>query len=68
MIAMFVGILIGVALALPWRGLIRRRVQTRNIEELSQQLHVAIAELQSTDRRSSFVRRDPAVGIGPGLL
>ncbi len=47
--AMIVGILMGIAMALPWRPLIRRKIQTRNIAELSRALHEAIAELERQD-------------------
>jgi len=45
------GIPLGVMLALPWRSLIKRKVQTTNIDDLRRQLDEAIAELQRPQAR-----------------
>ena len=58
LVAMFIGVIIGVLIALPWRPIIRRKVATKNIAELSRQLHEAIAEL---DRQES-AEREPYSG------
>lgn len=50
LLAMFLGIIMGILIALPWRPLIRRRIATRNIEELSRQLHEAIAALEQQEK------------------
>lgn len=57
--ALLSGVIIGVIIAIPWRPIIRRKVQTRNITELSRQLHEAIAELE---RQDSILRSEPFSG------
>lgn len=59
LVAMLVGIVLGVLIALPWRPLIKRKIQTRNIAELSRQLHEAIAELERQEARE---RAEPFSG------
>jgi len=59
LLAMLIGVVIGVAIALPWRPLIRRHVATKNIAELTKQLHAAIADLEAIEQRE---RNDPFIG------
>lgn len=59
LVAMLVGVVLGIVIALPWRPLIRRKIQTRNIAELSRQLHEAIAELERQEARE---RAEPFSG------
>ena len=56
---MLIGVVIGIAIALPWRPLIRRHVATHNIDELTRQLHAAIHDLESVEERE---RNDPFIG------
>ncbi len=52
--AIILGVGIGVAIALPWRPLIRRKVLSRDVRELSVALHKALDELEAehiVDRR-----------------
>ena len=48
--AMIVGVLVGIAIALPWRPFIRRRVLSGDVAELSAALHKALAELDALNR------------------
>lgn len=56
LIALLMGVVIGILIALPWRPIIRRRVASHDIAVLSKQLHTAIAELDSmgADDREPF--------------
>ena len=56
---MLIGVVIGVGISLPWRPIIRRRVVTRNIDELTRQLHAAIDELDCIEQRE---HNDPFTG------
>ena len=59
LVALFIGVFIGILIALPWRPLIRRRVATKNIDQLSRQLREAIAEL---DHLNAKQREEPFSG------